>query len=198
MKKIILVVICLLLVLSGCSKKEESLIFTGVITEVDDTRLKVIAEDMASFTEIFVNIDTTEMDFEPRMGQSVEVTTGPEIRESFPPVAIGEKILLQTGYRRITPEEAKAFIDEGTYGTILDVRTEAEYLEGHLENATLLPDNEIESKAEITLYDKNELILVYCRSGRRSEAATEKLIQMGYTNVYDLGGIQDWPYEIVK
>ncbi len=80
---------------------------------------------------------------------------------------------------------------------VLDVRTEEEFAEGHIENAVLLPDYEIEVKAETVLTDKEQLILVYCRSGRRSKIASEKLVSLGYTNVKEFGGIIDWKYEIV-
>ena len=79
---------------------------------------------------------------------------------------------------------------------ILDVRTLEEYVQGHIPNAILIPDYDIEEKAEEVLKDKNQLILVYCRSGRRSKLASEKLVQLGYTNIYEFGGIIDWPYEI--
>lgn len=73
-----------------------------------------------------------------------------------------------------------------------------EYNEGYIEGAVLLPNYEIQNQAEIVLDNKEKVILVYCRSGRRSETAAKELIEMGYTNVYDFGGIMDWPYEIVK
>lgn len=81
---------------------------------------------------------------------------------------------------------------------ILDVRTQAEFAEGHIPNALLLPDNEIKQRAEELLPDKEQTILVYCRSGRRSELAAKELIQLGYTNVYDFGGILDWTGDVVK
>ena len=62
----------------------------------------------------------------------------------------------------------------------------------------MIPEYEIEAKAESLLPDKNQLILVYCRSGRRSKIASEALVKLGYTNVKEFGGIIDWPYEIVK
>jgi phage shock protein E len=100
-----------------------------------------------------------------------------------------------TEYKKITAEEAKIIIDEEDV-IILDVRTQAEYDEGHIENAILLPDTEIEDKAEMVLTDKDAKILVYCRSGNRSATSAQTLIEMGYTNVYDFGGIIDWPYEV--
>ncbi len=100
-------------------------------------------------------------------------------------------------YQKITAEEAKKIIDSENV-IILDVRTQEEYNEGHIKNAILLPDTEITSKAYEVLKDKDAKILVYCRSGRRSAQASKKLINMGYTNVYDFGGIIDWKYEIEK
>lgn len=100
-------------------------------------------------------------------------------------------------YQKITAEEAKKIIDSENV-IILDVRTQEEYNEGHIKDAILLPDTEITSKAYEVLKDKDAKILVYCRSGRRSAQASKKLINMGYTNVYDFGGIIDWKYEIEK
>jgi len=99
-------------------------------------------------------------------------------------------------YRKISAAEAKKMLDENPNATLLDVRTEAEFKEKHIPRALLLPLNEVENKAATVLPDKNALILVYCRSGRRSNTAANLLISMGYTNVYDMeGGIIAWPYE---
>lgn len=100
-------------------------------------------------------------------------------------------------YEQITPEAAKALMDEVPDCVILDVRTEEEFAEGHIKNAILIPDYEIEAKAQSVIADKEHLILVYCRSGRRSKIAAEKLVDMGYTNIKEFGGIIDWKYEIV-
>lgn len=103
----------------------------------------------------------------------------------------------ETVYKKISAKEAKSIIDNEDV-IILDVRTQEEYNGGHIENAILLPVAEIDNKAEEVLPDKDAKILVYCRSGNRSATATKNLIKMGYTNVFDFGGIIDWPYEIVK
>ncbi|MBE6770699.1 MAG: rhodanese-like domain-containing protein [Ruminococcaceae bacterium] len=100
-------------------------------------------------------------------------------------------------YEQITPEKASALMNKEPDCVVLDVRTEEEFASGHIENAVLIPDYEIESKAKTVLTDKNQLILVYCRSGRRSKIAAEKLVNMGYTNVKEFGGIIDWKYKIV-
>ncbi|WP_312699740.1 rhodanese-like domain-containing protein [Sedimentibacter sp.] len=103
----------------------------------------------------------------------------------------------KTEYIRISAEEAKAIIDSEDV-IILDVRTQEEFDSGHIENAVLLPITEITDNAEGILPDKDAKILVYCRSGNRSATAARELIRMGYTNVYDFGGINTWPYETVK
>lgn len=79
---------------------------------------------------------------------------------------------------------------------ILDVRTQEEYDEGHIPGAIQISHEEIEARAEQVLTDKDQLILVYCRSGRRSKIAAEALAELGYTNIREFGGIIDWPYEI--
>ena len=101
-------------------------------------------------------------------------------------------------YEQITPQEAKTIMDTESDYIIIDARTEEEFAEGHIEGASLIPEYEIAVRAEKELPDKAALILVYCRSGRRSKIASEELVKLGYTNVKEFGGIIDWPYEIVK
>lgn len=98
---------------------------------------------------------------------------------------------------KITSEEAKEEMKNSDV-IILDVRTEEEYKSWHIENSMLIPIDDLEYKAEEVLVNKEQKILVYCRSGNRSKTAADLLVKMGYTNVYDFGGIKDWPYEIVK
>lgn len=102
------------------------------------------------------------------------------------------------GYMQITPEQAKEFMDNQEDCVILDVRTQEEFDARHIPDAILIPDYEITAKAEATLTDKGQLILVYCRSGRRSMNAAEELSAMGYTNVKEFGGILNWSYETVS
>lgn len=101
-------------------------------------------------------------------------------------------------YEQITAEQAKIIMDTEKDYVIIDARTEEEFAEGHIENAILIPEYEIAQRAEKELPDKEQLILVYCRSGRRSKIASEELVKLGYTNVKEFGGIIDWPYETVK
>ena len=103
-----------------------------------------------------------------------------------------------SSYEQITAEQAKTIMDTEKDYIIIDARTEEEFAEGHIENAILIPEYEIKDRAEKELPDKEQLILVYCRSGRRSKIASEELVKLGYTNVKEFGGIIDWPYEIVK
>lgn len=100
-------------------------------------------------------------------------------------------------YHKITAEEAKARMDSGDTIIVLDVRTREEYDTGHIAGAVLLPNETIPDTQPDVLPDLDAEILVYCRSGNRSAQAANKLVAMGYTSVYDFGGIIDWPYEVV-
>ena len=101
-------------------------------------------------------------------------------------------------YEQITPQRAKELMQTESDYIILDVREQDEFDEGHIEDAILIPYTQINAKAEEMLPEKGQLILVYCRSGRRSKIASEALVGLGYTNVKEFGGIIDWPYEIMK
>ena len=101
-------------------------------------------------------------------------------------------------YEQISGAEAKALMDSESGYIIIDARTQEEYDEGHIPRAILIPEYEIADRAETELPDKDQLILVYCRSGRRSKIAAEELVKLGYTNVKEFGGIIDWEYDIVK
>ena len=105
---------------------------------------------------------------------------------------------MKNTYEQITPAEAKGIMDTEQNYIILDVRTEEEFAQGHIAGAILIPDYEITEKAESVLTDKDQQILVYCRSGRRSKNAASQLVKLGYSNVKEFGGIIDWPYGITK
>ena len=96
-------------------------------------------------------------------------------------------------YVNITAEEAKKIMDTETDYVILDVRTQEEYDQGHIPGAIVIPDTEIKVRAEEVLPDKDEMILVYCRSGKN---AAQILEELRYTNILEFGGILDWPYEV--
>ena len=103
-----------------------------------------------------------------------------------------------TAYKQISPSEAKEIMDSDENVIILDVRELYEYEEGHIKGAVLIPYTEIENRAATELPDKESVILVYCRSGRRSKIAAQTLADLGYKNVMEFGGINDWEYGIEK
>jgi rhodanese-related sulfurtransferase len=101
-------------------------------------------------------------------------------------------------YKQITQEEAKEMMTKDDGHIIVDVRRQDEYDEGHIPGAILIPNESITDKKPEELPDLNQIVLVYCRSGRRSKEATQKLADMGYTHVYEFGGINTWTGEVVK
>lgn len=120
--------------------------------------------------------------------QTPEASTEASVQSSEP----------ELSYLNISAQEAKALMETETDYVILDVRTEEEFAEKRIPGALLIPDYEIAEKAEELLKDKSQLLLVYCRSGRRSKLASEELVRLGYTNIREFGGIIDWPYETVS
>lgn len=115
-------------------------------------------------------------------------------------------ILLLTGcggnkapaYRQVTPAEAIRLMESEVDFIVLDVRTQAEYDQGHIPGAICVPNETIGTEDIPQLPDKMQLILVYCRSGNRSKQAAQKLADQGYTNIVEFGGILNWPGEIVS
>jgi rhodanese-related sulfurtransferase len=101
-------------------------------------------------------------------------------------------------YEQISGAEAKALMDRESGYIIIDARTLEEYAQGHIPGAIMIPEYEIADRAEKELPDKDQLILVYCRSGRRSKIAAQALCDLGYTNVKEFGGIITWEYETVR
>ena len=102
------------------------------------------------------------------------------------------------GYRQISMDEAVAMMDEESNYIILDVRTPEEFSERHIPGAINIPNETIGTAQIPELPDKEQLILVYCRSGNRSKQASEKLVKLGYTNIVEFGGINSWPGETVS
>ena len=100
-------------------------------------------------------------------------------------------------YRSITMDEAVAMMEQETDYIILDVRRPDEFAAGHIPNAINVPNETIDTAEIPELPDKDQLIMVYCRSGRRSKAAAEKLVKLGYTNIVEFGGFLDWKGETV-
>ena len=103
----------------------------------------------------------------------------------------------KVAYHKISAEEAYEMMASQKV-MVVDVRTREEYDGGHIENAVLVPNESIGSEIPEALPDKEATLLVYCRSGRRSKDAAQKLLALGYQSVYDFGGVIDWPYELVK
>ena len=99
--------------------------------------------------------------------------------------------------KHVSMDEIVQIMNENTDYIILDVRTIAEYNEGHIPNAICIPNETIGNNTMSELPDKEQLILIYCRSGNRSKQAAEKLKKLGYTNLIDFGGIIDWKGEII-
>ena len=210
MKKIISVLTLVIIasVLSGCVQKDnsrsrdeivaemENIIFTAVIEEVSENNLIVTAEDVG-FDNASVNIaELEDINFELLVGQRVEIEITPEIMESDPVQVTAVSIIAEEAeYKKITAQQAKEMMSGEVI--ILDVRTKEEYNEGHIEDAILIPNTNITDLAPEMLTDTSATILVYCRSGNRSQTAAKNLIEMGYQNVYDFGGINDWTYEVV-
>ena len=221
MKKLLIKIITFSLMITamsalfGCSK---NITFDALIKTVYENGMLVYTSEDTGFREASISYaKRIKIKFEPAPGQMVRITALPEIRESYPVQITAVKIVLleddsnsenktaenpttakkTTEYRKISAEDAKKMMDEGT-PTVLDVRELSEYNEGHIEGALLLPYTEIAARAGSELPDKDALILIYCRSGNRSEIAAKELMKLGYTKVYDFGGINDWPYETVK
>lgn len=105
---------------------------------------------------------------------------------------------VMTGYKQISQDEAKAMMVRDDGHIIVDVRRQDEYDAGHIPGAILIPNESIDKERPKELPDLDQIILVYCRSGRRSKEASEKLAKMGYTNIYEFGGIITWPGETTK
>ncbi|MBR0511125.1 MAG: rhodanese-like domain-containing protein [Ruminococcus sp.] len=100
-------------------------------------------------------------------------------------------------YQQITQEKAKEMMQADDGHIIVDVRRQDEYDSGHIPGAILIPNESIGTECPKELPDLNQIIMIYCRSGRRSKEASHKLADMGYTHIYEFGGIIDWTGEIV-
>ena len=101
-------------------------------------------------------------------------------------------------YRQITMQEAVEMMEKEENYIILDVRTHEEFAAGHIPGAIVVPNETIGTEEIAQLPDKDQLIMVYCRSGNRSKQASDKLVKLGYTNIVEFGGINSWPGETVS
>lgn len=206
MKKLALLLVATLMVLSACAAEGPPIVFTAMIESVADNAITVNTRDKVGFDKAAVSFDKAlALDFTPEPGMTVEITILPEIRESYPVQVTATSIKLiskdpvlpDPTYIKITAQEAKTLMDAGGV-VVVDVREPFEYEDGHIEGALLLPVGKISTDAPALLPDKDATILVYCRSGNRSVTASNALLDMGYTDVRDFGGILDWPYGTVK
>lgn len=138
------------------------------------------------------------VDDEVEIVDNVEAETVDEI-ETINEVETVDEVdeVVPVEYIRISPQDALEMMENEDV-TVLDVRSPEEFEQGHIPGAVLLPDSEVRENALGVMPDKDQVILVYCRSGRRSEGAARALIDLGYTRVYDFGGIIDWVGEIVS
>ena len=214
MKKLIALLLSLicLLGLIGCSNKSMNYIIanepniTGVVKEANEQ--SILIENEKGEYWVSLNVENKDSTTHFNLGDEVVVYYNGIIAESYPmqintvyaitlkePADRAENNR-EAVYVNITAEEAKKIMDAEEGYIILDVRTQEEYDQGHIPGAILIPDTEVEVTAEDVLTDKDQLILVYCRSGRRSKLASEILVELGYTNIKEFGGIIDWPYEI--
>ena len=213
MKKLIALLLSLicLLGLIGCSNRSMNYIIanepniTGIVKEANENA--ILIENEKGEYWVSLNVENKDSTTHFNLGDEVVVYYNGNIAESYPmqintvyaitlkePADRAENNR-EAVYVNITAEEAKQIMDSEEGYVILDVRTQEEYDQGHIPGAILIPDTEVEVTAEDVLTDKDQLILVYCRSGRRSKLAAEALVELGYTNIKEFGGIIDWPYE---
>ena len=214
MKKLIALLLSLicLLGLIGCSNRSMNYIIAnepnilGVVKGANENA--ILIENETGEYWVSLNVENKDSTTHFNLGDEVVVYYNGIIAESYPmqintvyaitlkePADRAENNQ-EAVYVNITAEEAKQIMDSEEGYIILDVRTQEEYDQGHIPGAILIPDTEVEVTAEEVLTDKDQLILVYCRSGRRSKLASEILVELGYTNIKEFGGIIDWPYEI--
>ena len=214
MKKLVALLLSLIcmLGLAGCNNRSMNYIIanepniTGVVKEANEQ--SILIENEKGEYWVSLNVENKDSTTHFNLGDEVVVYYNGIIAESYPmqintvyaitlkePADRAENNQ-EAVYVNITAEEAKQIMDSEEGYIILDVRTQEEYDQGHIPGAILIPDTEVEVTAEEVLTDKDQLLLVYCRSGRRSKLASEILVELGYTNIKEFGGIIDWPYEI--
>lgn len=216
MKKIIATSLAIVLFLVGCHMSTKNITLNAKVTAVSESSILLDTIDYKDFDKASVGITNKTKILDEKdeainindlkENDELELIILPEVRESYPVQVTAVKVKrvkqsevtdMVSQYQKITPKQAKEIMDIEDV-VVLDVREQNEYNTGHIKNSILIPVNEMKTKAPELLKDKQKKILVYCRSGRRSAAASEQLAKMGYTNVLDFGGINDWPYETVR
>lgn len=113
-------------------------------------------------------------------------------------VGCGSSVSKDSRYKTISNGELKSIIDKNENILIVDVRSPQEFEDGHIENAINIPNDTIENSEIKVLDDKDKKIVLYCRSGSRSKEASQKLLDMGYKNIYDFGSINNWDGKLIK
>ena len=213
---ILTLILASLFLLSGCSNKSMNSIIenepnvTGIVKEVYDAYIQIYIknDDYPDGADCSVSLDVKNKDglYSPiKVGDEVVVYFDGSIAESYPlqintVYAITLKTPVDRGgtYTQISMDEAIAMMENETDYIILDVRTPEEYADKHIPNAINIPNETINDNPIPELPREDQLIFVYCRSGNRSKQASEKLATIGYTNVYEFGGINEWKGETVK
>ena len=217
MRKYCIVILgILIMLLSGCNNRtmddiienEQSIV--GIVTEVNDKYIQIYIENdgypSGALCNVSLDVENKEGLYSPiKVGDEVMVYFDGGIAECDPMqinkvygITLQKPVSREGTYTQITMREAVTMMENETGYIILDVRTAEEFADKHITNAINIP-NEVIGTEEITeLPDKEQLILVYCRSGNRSKQASEKLAALGYTNIYEFGGINDWTGETVS
>ena len=150
-----------------------------------------VTESVENNSELISEVEPTE-----DTGNTVETLTETDPEASSQEAGSTEKTA--GVYTQISQEEAKRMMALDDGHVVVDVRRRDEYLEGHIPGAILIPNENIEDTPPSKLPDKDQIILIYCRSGRRSKEASQKLADMGYTRIYEFGGIIDWTGDVVE
>lgn len=205
----IIFAVFIILGLAGCNnrsmnyiiKNEPSVI--GIVTEVHDKYMQIHMENegypYGAECDVSLDVKNEDGTYSPiNVGDVVVVYFDGSIAEGDPmqintvyAITLQEPAVREGSYTQIRMEEAVAMMEEEKDYIILDVRTPEEFAEKHIPNAINVPNETIEDGPIQELPKEDQLILVYCRSGNRSKQASEKLVALGYTNVYEFGGIKD-------
>lgn len=206
----------MVLCMAGCNNRSMNHIIgnepsvAGTVKEVHDTYIQIHIKNNGypNGADCDVSLDVKNKDgiYSPIcVGDEVVIYYDGFIAESSPmQINTVYAITLQTPakregtYKQISMDEAVTMMEEQTDYIILDVRTPQEFAEKHIPNAINVPNESIGDKTIPELPREDQLILVYCRSGNRSKQASEKLVALGYTNIYEFGGINDWTGETVS
>ena len=217
MKKYIAVVfLVLIMLLSGCNNRSMNYIIEnepsiiGVVAEVHEKYIQIYIKNegypYGAYCNVSLDVENSDGTYSPiNVGDEVVVYYDGSIAESDPmqistvyAITLRTPAIRESTYTQISMEEAVAMMNTENDYIILDVRTPEEFADKHISNAINIPNEVIGTEEIAELPDKEQLILVYCRSGNRSKQASEKLVALGYTNVYEFGGINDWTGETIS